>query len=112
MSAERGDVVVAVDPFKGGDTAGRPFHPIDTVEDRAGTANHLHRGVPREDASRYGVCDTNTYGEATDVVETPEDPPSNLVMTGCYTFTPAIFHACHLLQPLAASTRSPRRSTC
>jgi glucose-1-phosphate thymidylyltransferase len=35
----------------------------------------------------------------TDVVEKPEDPPSNLVMTGCYTFTPAIFHACHLVQP-------------
>jgi dTDP-glucose pyrophosphorylase len=35
----------------------------------------------------------------TDVVETPDDPPSNLVMTGFYTFTPAIFHACHLVQP-------------
>jgi glucose-1-phosphate thymidylyltransferase len=33
------------------------------------------------------------------VVENPEDPPSNLVMTGFYTFTPAIFHACHLVQP-------------
>jgi glucose-1-phosphate thymidylyltransferase len=35
----------------------------------------------------------------TDVVEKPEDPPSNLVMTGFYMFTPAIFHACHLVQP-------------
>ena len=55
--------------------------------------------VPYEVASRYGVCDTNKYGEITDVVEKPEDPPSNLVMTGFYTFSPAIFHACHLVQP-------------
>ena len=33
------------------------------------------------------------------VEEVPWDPPSNLVMTGFYTFTPAIFHACELVQP-------------
>ncbi|QCC46942.1 sugar nucleotidyltransferase [Halobellus limi] len=52
-----------------------------------------------EEASRYGVCNTNKYGEITEVLEKPEDPPSNLVMTGFYTFTPAILHACHLVQP-------------
>ena len=67
-------------------------------EDRADAA-FLVEEVPWDDASRYGVCDTNQYGEITDVVEKPEDPPSNLVMTGFYTFTPAIFHACHLVQP-------------
>lgn len=67
-------------------------------EDRADAA-FLVEEVPWEDASRYGVCDTNQYGEITDVVEKPEDPPSNLVMTGFYTFSPAIFHACHLVQP-------------
>ena len=67
-------------------------------EDRADAA-FLTEEVPYEDASRFGVCDTNDYGEITDVVEKPEDPPSNLVMTGFYTFTPAIFHACHLVQP-------------
>ena len=67
-------------------------------EDRADAA-FLVEEVPWEEASRYGVCDTNKYGEITDVVEKPEDPPSNLVMTGFYTFTPAIFHACHLVQP-------------
>ncbi len=55
--------------------------------------------VPWEEASRYGVCDTNDYGEITTVVEKPDEPPSNLVLTGFYTFTPAIFHACHLVQP-------------
>jgi glucose-1-phosphate thymidylyltransferase len=67
-------------------------------EERADAA-FLVEEVDWEDASRYGVCDTNKYGEITDVVEKPTDPPSNLVMTGFYTFTPAIFHACHLVQP-------------
>jgi len=67
-------------------------------EERADAA-FLVEEVPWEDASRYGVCDTNKYGEIVDVVEKPEDPPSNLVMTGFYTFTPAIFHACKLVQP-------------
>jgi len=67
-------------------------------ESRADAA-FLVEEVPREEASRYGVCDTNEYGEIVEVVEKPDEPPSNLVMTGFYTFTPKIFHACHLVQP-------------
>ena len=67
-------------------------------EERADAA-FLVESVPREEAGRYGVCDTNDYGEITEVVEKPDDPPTNLVLTGFYTFTPAIFHACHLVQP-------------
>ena len=67
-------------------------------EERADAA-FLVEEVSWEEASRYGVCDTNKYGEIVEVVEKPEDPPSNLVMTGFYTFTPAIFHAAHLVQP-------------
>ena len=62
-------------------------------------AAFLVEEVPYEEASRYGVCDTNDYGEIVEVVEKPDDPPTNLVMTGFYTFSPAIFHACHLVQP-------------
>jgi dTDP-glucose pyrophosphorylase len=62
-------------------------------------AAFLVEEVPWDEATRYGVCDTNKYGEIVEVVEKPDDPPSNLVMTGFYTFTPAIFHACHLVQP-------------
>jgi glucose-1-phosphate thymidylyltransferase len=68
------------------------------AESRADAA-FLVEEVPWEEASRYGVCDTNKYGEIVEVVEKPDDPPSNLVMTGFYTFTPAIFHACQLVQP-------------
>jgi glucose-1-phosphate thymidylyltransferase len=67
-------------------------------EERADAA-FLVEEVPWEEADRYGVCVTNDYGEITDVVEKPDDPPSNLVMTGFYTFTPAIFHACKLVEP-------------
>ncbi|WP_254769053.1 UTP--glucose-1-phosphate uridylyltransferase AglF [Salinilacihabitans rarus] len=67
-------------------------------EERADAA-FLVEEVPYEEASRYGVLDTNEYGEIVEVMEKPDDPPSNLVMTGFYTFTPAIFHACHLVQP-------------
>ncbi|ELZ93847.1 UTP--glucose-1-phosphate uridylyltransferase AglF [Haloferax volcanii] len=67
-------------------------------EDRADAA-FLVEEVDWDESSRYGVCVTNDYGEITEVIEKPEEPPSNLVMTGFYTFTPAIFHACHLVQP-------------
>ena len=67
-------------------------------EERADAA-FLVEEVPYEEASRYGVCVTNNFGEITDVVEKPEEPPSNLVMTGFYTFSPAIFPACRLVQP-------------
>ena len=67
-------------------------------EERADAA-FLVEEVPWEDATRYGVLDTNGYGEIVEVMEKPDDPPSNLVMTGFYTFTPEIFHACHLVQP-------------
>jgi glucose-1-phosphate thymidylyltransferase len=62
-------------------------------------AAFLVEEVPWEEASRYGVCVTIGDGEIREVVEKPDEPPSNLVMTGFYTFTPAIFHACKLVQP-------------
>lgn len=62
-------------------------------------AAFLVEEVPIEQAGRYGVCDINGDQEITRVVEKPADPPSSLVLTGFYTFTPAIFHACHLVQP-------------
>jgi glucose-1-phosphate thymidylyltransferase len=67
-------------------------------EERADAA-FLVEEIEYKEASRYGMCDTNGYGEIQRVVEKPDDPPSNLVMTGFYTFTPAIFHGYHLVQP-------------
>lgn len=72
---------------------------VETQKDSDVDAAFLVEEVPYSEASRYGVCVTNDAGEIVDVVEKPEEPPSNLVMTGFYTFSPAIFHACHLVQP-------------
>ena len=46
-----------------------------------------------------GTGCVNGDREIVEVVEDPDDPPSNLGMTGFYTFTPAIFQACHPVQP-------------
>ena len=62
-------------------------------------AAFLVEEVLTEEASRYGVCVTNDYGEITGVVEKSDDPTSNLVTTGFYTFSSAIFPACKLVQP-------------
>ena len=70
-------------------------------------AAFLVEEVPYEEASRYGVCDTNEYGEIVNVVEKPEDPPSNLVMTGFYTVTPPTSSS----PPTAAHTNSRTPST-
>lgn len=59
-------------------------------EDRADVV-FLVEEMPYEEVSRYGVCNTKDYGEVLEVVEKPDDPPSNLVMTGFYMFSPAIF---------------------
>ncbi|WP_336328258.1 UTP--glucose-1-phosphate uridylyltransferase AglF [Halovenus sp. HT40] len=74
---------------------------VNRQQEQRADAAFLVEEVPYEEASRYGVCDTNKYGEIVNVIEKPEDPPSNLVMTGFYTFSPEIFHACHLVQPSA-----------
>jgi glucose-1-phosphate thymidylyltransferase len=62
-------------------------------------AAFLIEEVPLQDAGRYGVCRRDEDGAIVEVVEKPDDPPSPYVMTGFYSFTPAIFHACHLVQP-------------
>jgi len=81
-------------------------------EDRADAA-FLVEEVPMEEADRYGVCITNDYGEIKEVVEKPDDLPSNLVITGLFTSlrrssTPATSSR----PPTASSTRAARRFTC
>jgi dTDP-glucose pyrophosphorylase len=45
-------------------------------EQRADAAFFVEQVLWKE-ADRYGVCDTNQYGEIVEVVEKPDDPPSN-----------------------------------
>lgn len=55
--------------------------------------------VSRAAARRVGVVTTDESGRVRDVVEKPDDPPSRLVQTGCFAFTPAVFDACRAMEP-------------
>ena len=61
--------------------------------------------VPPEAADKYAVCDVrdgDTRGqpaEVVDVREKPDDPPSNLVMTGFMVASPVFFDVCAALEP-------------
>jgi glucose-1-phosphate thymidylyltransferase len=58
----------------------------------------LTERVPRSDAGKGAVFETQD-GEIAGVVEKPETPPSTLVPRGCYAFSQAVLHACHLVTP-------------
>lgn len=42
--------------------------------------------VPLDEASRYGILDTNENYEVVDFLEKPDDPPGNLASMGVYVF--------------------------
>lgn len=52
-----------------------------------------------DEPSRYGVVDRNQSGDITELIEKPDDPPSNLALIGIYIFTPAIFDRIERLEP-------------
>jgi len=55
--------------------------------------------VSRAAARRVGVVTTDDARRVQDVVEKPDSPPSRLVQTGCFAFTPAVFEACRAVEP-------------
>lgn len=69
------------------------------VRDSETEGSILVEEVPREEASRYGVCELNDDGEVVGIVEKPDDPPSNLVASGFYAFTESMFDACAAVEP-------------
>ncbi|MFB6185422.1 MAG: glucose-1-phosphate thymidylyltransferase, partial [Halobacteriaceae archaeon] len=52
-----------------------------------------------EEPSRYGVVGLDDQGDVTELVEKPDDPPSNYALIGIYVFTPAIFEQIERLEP-------------
>ena len=56
--------------------------------------------VSGEVARTTGVIEREE-GTITGIVEKPDDPPSQLVTTGCYVLPEETFHACALVQPSA-----------
>lgn len=57
-------------------------------------------GLQEVDApSRYGVVGLDDEGDVNELVEKPEEPPSNLALIGIYLFTPAIYEQIEGLNP-------------
>lgn len=52
-----------------------------------------------ENPSRYGIVNVDANGDITELLEKPDDPPSNLALIGIYVFSPAIFDMIHQLEP-------------
>ena len=72
--------------------------PIITSFDR----NALDLGVVLssvDDPRPYGVAVLDADGKMIDIVEKPVHPPSNLVVTGIYYFSPAVFPVIENLNP-------------
>ena len=62
-------------------------------------ATLLVEDVSEAEARTTGVVETASDGAVASLVEKPDDPPSTLVQSGFFVFSPVVFHACHLVQP-------------
>ena len=51
------------------------------------------------DPREFGVAVFDDFGELIRLVEKPADPPSNMIITGLYCFSPAIFEAARSISP-------------
>lgn len=55
--------------------------------------------VPLEEASRFGVCKTSPTGLVDGLVEKPDNPPTNQIITGFYTLPKEILSVCEEIDP-------------
>lgn len=72
---------------------------LDRHERRGPLATLLVDTVPTDEAADVGVCAFDDEGTLVGLVEKPEVPPSNVVITGFFVFEPAIFEACEAIDP-------------
>jgi glucose-1-phosphate thymidylyltransferase len=73
---------------------------VDMVEDFDASRYAAGIGLQEvEEPSRYGIVGLDDDGDVAELVEKPDDPPSNLALIGIYVFTPAIFDQIEALEP-------------
>jgi glucose-1-phosphate thymidylyltransferase len=48
---------------------------------------------------QFGIADVDEDGNVTELIEKPDDPPTNLALIGMYVFSPAVFDAIEDLEP-------------
>ena len=52
-----------------------------------------------DDPQAFGIADVDDHGTVTELIEKPDQPPSNLALIGMYVFSPAVFDAIGDLEP-------------
>lgn len=52
-----------------------------------------------EDPQRFGVANLGENGRVKELIEKPENPPSNYALVGIYFFKPTIIEACKSIKP-------------
>lgn len=68
----------------------------DTVDDHEGATIF---GTYVDEPERYGVAAFDDNGNVTDLVEKPDDPPSNYAITGLYTYDNRVVEIAHDIEP-------------
>ena len=52
-----------------------------------------------ENPQAFGIANVDTAGNVTELVEKPDDPPTNLALIGVYVFSPSVFDVIEQLEP-------------
>ena len=52
-----------------------------------------------DDPQAFGIADVDDEGNVTELIEKPDEPPTNLALIGMYVFSPAVFDAIEDLEP-------------
>ena len=73
---------------------------VEAYRAQASGAKLLLKRVARDDAKRFGVVEL-ADDRIVAVTEKPEDPPSDLVVTGCYMYDSRVFDIVRGLEPSA-----------
>jgi len=52
-----------------------------------------------DNPAAFGIADVDEHGTVTELIEKPDEPPTNLALIGMYVFSPAVFDAIDDLEP-------------